>query len=447
MNDVRLERPAESNGVEEEPWRLLCVDDEPNILSALRRLLRPHGYQVTVAGSGAEALGIMEDQVFDLVISDMRMPEMDGAQFLEQVKRRWPDSIRLLLTGYADVTSTVDAINKGEIYRYISKPWDDNELLLTVRQALERKALEREKLRLEALTERQNEELRDLNANLELKVMERTVELRKAHDKLKTSFMTSIKVFANLIELRGSNLAGHSRRVADLARKIGNRMDLSPADAQDVFLAGLLHDIGKIGLPDHLLVKPVPQMNGDELGMYRKHPIKGEQSVMALEELRGAARIVRHHHERFDGQGYPDGLSGLGIPLGARILSVANDFDGLQIGSLSVRRYSQEDAKKLIAEGKGKRYDPQVIEAFLDIVGKVEVRDNGEIEVGVADLKPGMILSRDMVTRDGVLLLAADYILDANLIRQIRDYASSESIAMNIYVRTSGGSHEKTAAR
>lgn len=446
MNDPRQEQ-TETSGADEAPWNLLCVDDEPNILSALRRLLRPHGYQVTIANSGAEALAIMEEQAFDLVISDMRMPEMDGARFLEQVKRRWPDTVRLLLTGYADVTSTVDAINKGEIYRYISKPWDDNELLLIVRQALERKALEREKVRLELLTARQNEELRDLNANLELKVMERTVELRKAHDKVKTSFLTSIKVFANLIELRGSNLAGHSRRVADLGRKIANRMELSPADSQDVFLAGLLHDIGKIGLPDLLLVKPVPQMTGEELGLYRKHPIKGEQSVMALEELRGAARIVRSHHERFDGQGYPDGLMGDSIPIGARILSVANDYDGLQIGSLSVRRYSQEDAKKLIAEGKGKRYDPQVIEAFLDIVGKVEVRDTGEIELGVADLKPGMILSRDLLSRDGVLLLAADYILDANLIRQIRDYAASENIVMRIHVRTSGGSHEKTAAR
>jgi hypothetical protein len=135
------------------------------------------------------------------------------------------------------------------------------------------------------------------------------------------------------------------------------------------------------------------------------------------------------------------------IPIGARILCVANDYDGLQIGSLSVRRYSQEDAKKLIAEGKGKRYDPKVIEAFLDILGKVEVRDTGEIELGVADLKPGMILSRDLLSRDGVLLLAADYILDANLIRQIRDYAASENIVMHIHVRTSGGSHEKTAAR
>lgn len=428
-------------------WRVLCVDDEPNILSALRRLLRADGYQITLATSGEEGLSIMASQCFDLVISDMRMPGMDGAHFLEQVKCQWPDTMRLLLTGYADIGSTVDAINKGEIHRYISKPWDDNDLRLIIRHALERKALEQEKLRLEQLTAQQNEELRDLNANLELKVMERTVELRQAHEKLKGSFLTSIKVFSNLIELRASTLAGHSRRVADMARKIGNAMALDSAAAQDVFLAGLLHDVGKIGLSDELLAKPVPQMSGDELGAYRKHPVKGEQSLMALDELRGAARIVRAHHERFDGQGYPDGLVGQDIPLGARILTVANDYDGLQIGSLSVRRFGADDARKLIAEGSGKRYDPAVIEAFLSVVGKPDGESLEELALGAADLQPGMLLSRDLVSRDGILLLAADYKLDAGLIRQIREYVRSEGIAMSIYVRASGASDEKTAAR
>lgn len=428
-------------------WRLLCVDDEPNILSALRRLLRVDGYQITLATSGEEALSIMAGQTFDLVISDMRMPGMDGARFLERVKREWPDTMRLLLTGYADISSTVDAINKGEIYRYISKPWEDNDLRLIIRHALERKALERETARLEQLTAQQNEELRDLNANLELKVMERTVELRQAHEKLKGSFLTSIKVFSNLIELRGATLAGHSRRVADMARKIGNKMALTSADCQDVFLAGLLHDVGKIGLADELLAKPVPQMSGDELGAYRKHPVKGEQSLMALDELRGAARIVRAHHERYDGQGYPDGLTGQEIPLGARILAVANDYDGLQIGSLSVRRYGPDDAKKLIAEGAGKRYDPEVIAAFLEVVGKLDGSVVGELVLSAHDLQQGMILSRDLVSRDGVLLLSADHRLDAGLIRQIREYVRAEGSAISIHVRPSGGGDEKTVAR
>ncbi|MDA0191736.1 MAG: response regulator, partial [Proteobacteria bacterium] len=127
-----MSEPLATAGIVDEapaaPWRLLCVDDEPNILSALRRLFRQGGYDVVVAGSGAEGLLRMEEGSFDLVISDMRMPEMDGARFLEQVRRRWPDTVRILLTGYADISSTVEAINKGEIYRYLSKPWNDDDV-------------------------------------------------------------------------------------------------------------------------------------------------------------------------------------------------------------------------------------------------------------------------------------------------------------------------------
>lgn len=429
MSDGEVWRPQE--------WRLLCVDDEPNILSALRRVFRQAGYQVRIAASGAEGLQLLEQESVDLVISDMRMPEMDGARFLARVREGWPDILRLLLTGYADMQSTIAAINQGEIFRYVSKPWDDNDLLLTVRHALERKALEREKVRLEAQVRQQNEELKDLNANLELKVMERTVELRQAHEKLKASFLTSIKIFSNLIELRGGALSGHSRRVADLARKIATKLGMQPAELQDVFLAGLLHDIGKIGFSDDLLKKPVTHMSGDELGAYRKHPLRGAQSLMALDELRGASVIIRSHHERFDGQGFPDGLSAFGIPLGARVLAVANDYDGLQIGILAQRNYAAEDAKRLIAEGRGRRYDPKVLDVFLEVVGGVEALAHGEQTISLADLKPGMVLMRDLLTRDGVLLLATDYVLDAALIRQIRDYAESEGMAnLHLTVRT-----------
>ncbi|MFN3984984.1 MAG: HD domain-containing phosphohydrolase [Rhodocyclaceae bacterium] len=430
-------------------WRVLCVDDEPNILSALRRLFRPSGYAVTVATSGREGLTLLDTQEFDIVISDMRMPEMDGAQFLEQVFHRWPDTMRILLTGYADIGSTIEAVNRGQIFRYVSKPWDDNDLLLTVRQAIERKALEREKQRLEALTARQNEALRDINASLELKVAERTAELRKANERVKASFLTSIKVFSNLIELRGGALAGHSRRVADVARKIALHMQLAPADVQNIFLAALLHDIGKIGLPDELLARSQTEISGPDLARYRQHPVAGEQALMALEELREAAALLRGHHERYDGKGYPDGLAGPAIPLGARILAVANDYDGLQIGIIAPRRVAPEDARKLIADSRSKRYDPDVVDAFLNVTGgtqKEQERDD-ERALALTALTPGLALSRDLVTRDGYLLLAADFVLTAGVIRQILDYADAEGLHnLKIHVRLNGAPHDESAA-
>lgn len=431
---------AASLGADEVPaWRVLCVDDEANILSALRRLFRPCGYAVTVAASGEEGLAILDQAPFDLVISDMRMPGMSGAQFLEEVSTRWPDTMRLLLTGYADIDSTIDAVNKGRIFHYVSKPWDDKALLLIVRHALERKQLERDKARLEALTAQQNEELKDVNASLELKVMERTVELRKANEHIKASFITSIKVFANLIELREGAIGGHSRRVAELARKLAKRAGMDAAAVQDVFLAGLLHDIGKIGLPDTLLSRAVAEMSGPELLRYRKHPQAGEHALMALSELAQAARLVRSHHERFDGKGYPDGLAGEQIPLGARIVAVANDYDGLQIGTLAARKRTAREALELLEAGRGRSYDPGVLDLFLEVVAESERDDLKEVGLSVARLMPGMILSRDLVTRQGYLLLATDFVLTAGIIRQIQEYASQEGLeGLVIHVRDEG---------
>lgn len=161
------------------PARILCVDDEPSILSALKRVFRPHGYEVLTAGSGAEGLALLAQNPVDLVISDMRMPQMDGAQFLEQVFAYWPQTQRILLTGYADANATVAAINLGHIWRYVAKPWNDAELVAAVQQALAHSRLARENAALVALTQRQNEELRQLNAGLEEKVAARTAELRQ----------------------------------------------------------------------------------------------------------------------------------------------------------------------------------------------------------------------------------------------------------------------------
>ena len=428
---------------------ILCVDDEPNILSSLRRLFR--GYQVLIAESGQAGLEILATQPVDLVISDMRMPEMNGVQFLEAVRSHWPETVRLLLTGYADVQSIMDAINRGEIYRYIAKPWDDNDMLLIVRHALERQFLAQEKQRLEALTLAQNDALKALNLELEERVRQRTDELKRAHDgllkfnsKLKANFLESIKVFSNLIEMRGGNLAGHSLRVADLARKLAERMALEPAEAHDIFVAGLLHNIGKIGLSDELLALPLTLMSGEQLGMYRKHPVRGEQLLMPLADLRGAAALVRSYQERFDGGGYPDGLAGLAIPLGSRILALASDYDNLQIGIFMQRKLRPDEACAAILHGRGSRYDPALVDAFMHLTGAAASTAANSatpthavrpvLAISAAQLLPGMTLARDLVTADGALLLSAEHAIDARLIRQIVDFEKTLATPLAAHV-------------
>ena len=431
-----------------EPMRpqpvLLCVDDEPNILSSLKRLFHHQHYTVLTADSGAAGLEILQQRHVDLVISDMRMPQMNGAEFLEKVRSTWPETIRLLLTGYADVGAIIDAINRGEIYRYITKPWDDNDIVLIVRHALERQQLERDKQRLEALTQRQNEELKSLNNSLEEKVRQRTEDLKKAHDglvrfnsKLKSNFLVSIKMFSSLIETRGGNLAGHALRVADLARKISQRMALAETQMQDIFVAAMLHNIGKLGMSDALLALPLTGMTGDQLGQYRKYPARGEQLLMPLDELRHAASLIRSHQERFDGKGYPDGLAGIAIPVGARILALASDYDNLQLGTMMQRKLWPDEARAAIVHGRGSRYDPAVVDVFLQIVDGVADMHNADRAtciVDVAALQIGATLAADLVSPDGALLLSAEHVLDARLIRQITDYTDTLDTPLRISI-------------
>ncbi|MGE5471274.1 MAG: HD domain-containing phosphohydrolase [Bacteroidota bacterium] len=428
------------------PATLLFVDDEPSILSALRRLFRPQGYRILVAEGGAAGLALLETEAVDLIISDMRMPEMDGATFLKKVRERWPDTMRILLTGYADVTSTVAAINEGEIYRYISKPWDDAEIVKTVREALERQQLENENRRLTALTQAQNDELKMLNASLEQKVAERTAELRQAlsfveqaHGELKKSFITSVQVFAGLVELRsgpaGSRLAGHGRRVADLARSVAQRMGMSDAEAQNVMLAGLLHDIGKLGLPDELLGKPFNSMTQEQRALVMKHPAIGQNLLMGIDKFKEAAVLVRHHHECFDGSGYPDRLAGIAIPKGGRILAVVNDYDALQIGTLAQRPLRAEEALGFLIDNRGKRYDPTVVDTFARLLAETQKTAPTELPVRPMQLKPGMVLSRDLSHRDGYLLLAKGGVLTADIISQLVKLEQSEQQNLTLYIR------------
>jgi response regulator RpfG family c-di-GMP phosphodiesterase len=420
---------------------VLFVDDESSILSALRRLFRPQGYRVLMAESGPAGLAILESEPVDLVMSDMRMPEMDGATFLEQVRLRWPDVGRILLTGYSDISSTVAAINRGAIHRYIAKPWEDRELLLCVRDGLERRRLEQENRALQALTQVQNEELSALNADLAARVKARTSELEqvnamleKSFEQLQENFLLSIDVFSGLLELRHDDMAGYSRKVADLARRIARHLACSPLQQQDCYIAGLLHEIGKIGLPDALLRKPVSAMNGDELAQYRNHSLKGEAALLPLAQLQRVAKMVRSQQERIDGKGFPDGLAGTDIPAGAQILSVASDYFGVQFGRLAQKHYDAGHARSLILGGAGTRYASEIVEAFEKALLDAPATTARDRAIQASEVEVGMVLARDLLSPQGTLLLAAGFVFDARVVQHVKEFSRREGVRLSLFV-------------
>lgn len=408
-------------------YTILCVDDEKNILSSLRRLLRPEGYNILLANGGAEGLEILEKNEVDLVISDMRMPEMNGAEFLEKVYKTYPDTMRILLTGYSEISSTIDAINKGNIYKYISKPWEENDLKLTIRNAIDQKYLEKERDELIGLTKKQNEELKEFNTNLEGLVKQRTDELEQtmdmleaSYDELKNSYSSTVQIFSNLIEMRDGTLRSNAHEVSEASKKIAEKLELVEDTINSISHAGMLREIGKISFPDSMIKRPMEDLDDISLSEMKKFTEIGEGILMPVEPLRETATIIRHFRENYDGTGYPDGKAINEIPIGSRILSVVNDYYALQNGTLITGTYTATDAREYLIEHKGKKYDPQVVDIFIEQLG--DIKDDsakGDKQVVTKQLKVGMKLTKDLVTKNGVLLLSSDYVLGEHMIKQI----------------------------
>lgn len=454
MTTTELQEPpvAEANEGQLVVPTVLTVDDEPSVLSALRRVFRVQGIKTLQATSAAEGLILLETNHVDMVISDMRMPEMDGARFLEKVRAHDESIVRILLTGYADISSTVAAINKGAIHRYIAKPWDDQDLVLAVREALVRRGLEKKNAELTELTKQQNEQLRDVNQTLESRVAARTSELQQingmldaAYEDLNNTFLHAVNVFSSLLEMRGGQ-SGHSRRVAEISQETAKQLAMSERDVRDVYLAALVHDIGTIGFPDAMLGKPISTFTAEEHQRYRRHPIDGETALMAMSQLQGVARIVRQHHERWDGKGFPGGVSASDIVLGARIVAAASDLDDMLHGCMGNQRYTMDAAKKMLIGGVDTRYDRTVVETMLKVVDDMASAAKADVQLDVRDLRPGMVLARAMVSSKGATLLAAGHVFDERMVRQVQGFSMREGVRLSLWVQRKPDASEVDAA-
>jgi len=304
---------------------VLVVDDELYILRSIRRLFMDDDFDVITANSGREALRILEKNPnIALVISDMCMPGMNGVELLERVKDIAPDAARVLLTGQSDITIAVSAINRGGIHRYITKPWVEEELYSIIREAFKRHRLLQENKKIINYIAKQNEQLREWNLSLARNVKEKTGKISRDYEHLKNNYNSLLLAFPQLVSLYDKGHAEHSASVAGISVKIAEYNDLPLEDIEDIRIASLLHDTGKIAMPPYLLEKKTEHMSSEEVEVYKSHPLRGEDIFSMVEGLEYVSVLIRHHHENFDGTGFPDGLTGNDIPPGARIIAIAD---------------------------------------------------------------------------------------------------------------------------
>ena len=417
---------------------ILLVDDEENILNALNRVLRREGFRIVTATSGNQALLTMDKEKITLILSDCRMPGMDGIELLAEVRKRTPDTIRMMLTGYADMETSMAAINRGEVYRFITKPWNDDELKLIIKDGIHQYELVQENRYLHELTQKQNLILKDLNSNLEQKVSERTREVEMLFKELEQNFFDVVRVFTGLMELKSPYLGGHAKRVAALSRRLAEKIGLPTDEVLNIEVAALLQDIGTLGFPDKILKKKENELDIVEKALLQQHPSLGQTALQQIKKLSDICLIIRHHHERYDGLGYPDNLRGEMIPAGSRIIAIADSFDTLVNPWESHERYSVDRAIHELEKEAGKSFDPNYVYKFIELLKDVkhEVTGADSIEIDISELKEGMILASDIKTRRGLLLIASGEVMQTSHLAKIKNFQRIDPVVTKILVRS-----------
>jgi response regulator RpfG family c-di-GMP phosphodiesterase len=413
------------------PYRILIVDDEEIVLVALRETLARAGYHVSTANDPLPALEMLQTQQFAVIISDQQMPSMTGLDFLTKAKAMQPDASRMLITAVLSLDTVIDAINRGEIYRFIIKPWLREELLVTVQNAVQRYELVGRNSQLQATTLAMNEKLTQLNKQLEMqvaRVAEQNEQLSRLNEALELNLTRSVELCIQTMQTFYPTLGNQARRAYEVCRSMAEVLNM-PADQKQVLeIAAWLHDIGLIGVPRQIIRKwqlEPAELDDAERALVEHHPILGQELAGFVHHLEGVGATIRAHHERFDGLGYPDKLSGEKIPWLARLLAVAVTF--------AESHFDPEDAVQSIRMASGMAFDPEAVRTFVRAIPKAAV-PRKEREVLLSELTPGMVLAKGIYTSSGLLLIPEGQQLSAPYIDKLLNHNRINPINQSLVV-------------
>jgi len=374
------------------PTRILIVDDDASVRDVISVLLQEEGYECRTASSAEAALDIAAAEAPPLVISDMKMPGRDGIWLLEAFRERYPETAVIMLTGYGDTEAAVDCLRRGAV-DYLLKPPKLTDLIRAIERALAKRRIELARKRYQK--------------KLERKVRDRTGELRTALRNIQGTYQTTLLALVRALDAREHETSDHSQRVVKYTEHIAERLSLRGPELEEIGRGALLHDIGKIGVPDAVLLKPA-KLTPDEWKEMRRHPDIGYDMIRSIEFLNTPAAIVLSHQERFDGRGYPRGLRGEEIHIGARIFAVADTLDAMTSDRPYRKGTTFENAVDEIQRCAGSQFDPEVVRAFLDIgvknlrrikedMAAAKARESSEVEQDARDAEEALDRALDTV--------------------------------------------------
>lgn len=340
---------------------ILIVDDEASIRRMFSRALETRGYPCRTADSVDAALAAVAEEEPAVVVTDIRMPGRDGRELLKELVQRKPDVMVILMTAYAEIDVAIECL-QGGASDFLTKPVRVAHLLTSVERALDRRHIIIEN--------------RNYQHDLESKIEGATADLRSARDSLAVSYRQTLEALSSALDAREAETGDHSRRVIRFSMALADRLDFPDSEREDLAMGGLLHDIGKIGVPDQILLKPGP-LDEDEWTLMRRHPDIGFKILNGIPFLSGAKKVVLYHHENFDGSGYPEGLSGTKLPQSARIFSVADTLDAITHDRPYRKAQHVQAAFEEIQRCSGTQFDPEIARALFEIgeIGILSLED------------------------------------------------------------------------
>jgi response regulator RpfG family c-di-GMP phosphodiesterase len=411
--------------------RVLVVDDEQIVLAGLRETLVREGYQVVTAPNSFVALDELQKQDFSVIISDHQMPGVTGLEFLSSAKDIQPDATRILITAVLSLDTVIDAINKGEIFRFIVKPWLREELLATVKNAAQRYDLLRHNTQLQTEAIDMNQRLKSLNESLERQLAQGAAQNQRLEDlnrALAENLQHSVQLGLHVLQTFHPTLGNQARRAHATCKALAQTLNLPPEKRQVLEFAAWLHDIGLVGIHRDIIRRweeDPASLAEDEQTVLQSHPILGQDLVRFVHHLEEVGSIIRVHHERFDGKGFPDQLKGEEIPWLGRLLAVAVGFAECHQDDLN--------ATELLKLESGRAYDPEAVRAFLRALPRAAL-PRKEREVLLSELQPGMVLAKGIYTANGLLLIPEGQPLSPGSISKILNHNRVSPISQALLV-------------